>query len=151
MSLDTWFKSNVLEYLTKAQLVFLFSALDSVFYSWVPHIKSAALRFLCSTVTLILYLPTSELGRKYATFVMWTNNHHRLVHGQGTLTLLPTGFLTNDYSGGGGSLGPRSYFQLIWTSFWTHGTNIDQLIVKGVNQWSCKKNFLRVPLKLPVL
>ena len=32
------------------------------------------------------------------------------------------------------SLGPRSYFQLILTSFWTHGTIIDQFIVKGVHQ-----------------
>ena len=53
---------------------------------------------------------------------------------QNVLTLLPTGFLTNDYSRGGGSLGPRSYFQLILTSFWTHGTIIDQFIVKGVHQ-----------------
>ena len=51
----------------------------------------------------------------------------------GILTLLPTRFLTNDYSRGG-SLGPRSYFQLILTSFWTHGTIIDQFIVKGVHQ-----------------
>ena len=49
------------------------------------------------------------------------------------LTLLLMGFRTNDYSGGG-SLGPRSYFQLILTSFWTHGTIIDQFIVKGVHQ-----------------
>ena len=35
---------------------------------------------------------------------------------------------------GGGPLGPRSYFQLIWTSFWTHGTIIDQFLVKGVHQ-----------------
>ena len=40
---------------------------------------------------------------------------------------------------GGGSLGPRSYFQLILTFFWTHGTIIDQFIVKGVHQRSCKK------------
>ena len=30
---------------------------------------------------------------------------------------------------GGGSLGPRCYFQLILTSFWTHGTINDQFIV----------------------
>ena len=33
-----------------------------------------------------------------------------------------------------GSLGPRIYFQLIWTSFGTHETIIDQFIVKGVHQ-----------------
>ena len=32
---------------------------------------------------------------------------------------------------GGGSLGPRSYFRLIWTSFWTCGTIFEQFIVKG--------------------
>ena len=36
-------------------------------------------------------------------------------------------------TGGGWSLGPRSYFQLMWTSFWTHGTIIDQFVVKGVH------------------
>ena len=45
------------------------------------------------------------------------------------LTLLLSGFLTNDYS-----LGPLSYFQLIWTSFWTHGTIVDQFLVKRVHQ-----------------
>ena len=39
-----------------------------------------------------------------------------------------------EIGGGGGSLGPQSYFQLILTSFWTHGTIIDQFIVKGVHQ-----------------
>ena len=34
----------------------------------------------------------------------------------------------------GGVFRTRSYFQLIWTSFWTHGTIIDQFIVKGVHQ-----------------
>ena len=36
--------------------------------------------------------------------------------------------------GGWGSLGPRSYFRLIWTSFWTCGTIVEQFIVKGVRQ-----------------
>ena len=52
---------------------------------------------------------------------------------------------------GGGPLGPRSYFQQIWTSFWTHGTIFDQFIVKGVHQWSCRKKILRVPWNLPEL
>ena len=60
---------------------------------------------------------------------------------QTMLTLLPTGFLTND-------LGPRSYFQLILTSFWTHGTIIDQFIVKGTHQWSCKIKFFEGTLKI---
>ena len=34
----------------------------------------------------------------------------------------------------GGSLGPRSFFWLIWTSFWTFGTIVDQYLVKGVHQ-----------------
>ena len=50
-----------------------------------------------------------------------------------SLTLLLPGCRTND-NPRGGSLGPRSYFQLIWTSFWTHGTIIDQFIVKGGHQ-----------------
>ena len=49
------------------------------------------------------------------------------------LTLLVTGFLTNDYCRGG-SLGPRSFFRLILTSFWTCGTVVDQYLVKGGHQ-----------------
>ena len=49
------------------------------------------------------------------------------------ITLLLPGCLTNDYSRGW-SLGPRSHFQLIWTTFWTRGTIIELLIVKGVHQ-----------------
>ena len=64
------------------------------------------------------------------------------------LTLLLPGSPTNDYSRGG-SLGPQSYFQLIWTPIGTCGTIIEQLIVRGVHQWSFKKKFLRVPKKLP--
>ena len=63
------------------------------------------------------------------------------------LTLLLPGFLTNDYSRGG-SLGPRSYSQLILTSFWTRWTIIDQFTVKGAHQWSCEKKNLTVPLKI---
>ena len=36
--------------------------------------------------------------------------------------------------GEGGSLGPGSFFQLIWTSFRTHRTIIEQFIVKGGHQ-----------------
>ena len=36
--------------------------------------------------------------------------------------------------GGGGSLGPRSYSQLILTPFWTRRTILDQSIVKGAHQ-----------------
>ena len=35
---------------------------------------------------------------------------------------------------GGGSLGPRSFFRLILTSFWTCGTIVDQYLVKGIPQ-----------------
>ena len=34
----------------------------------------------------------------------------------------------------GGVFRTRSYFQLIWTPFWTRGTIFEQLIVKGVHQ-----------------
>ena len=64
------------------------------------------------------------------------------------LTLLVTGFLTNDYCRGG-SLGPRSFFWLILTSFWTCGTIVDQYLVKGVHQWSCRKKNLRVSYDWP--
>ena len=36
--------------------------------------------------------------------------------------------------GGLGSLGPRSVFRQILTSFWTCGTIVDQYLVKGVHQ-----------------
>ena len=39
----------------------------------------------------------------------------------------------------GGYLGPRSFFWLILTSFGTSGTIVDQYLVKGVHQWSCRK------------
>ena len=56
------------------------------------------------------------------------------------LTLLLPGCQTNDYSrGGGGSLGPRSYFWLVWTTFCTRETIFEQLIVKGVHHWSCRR------------
>ena len=45
----------------------------------------------------------------------------------------------------GGSFGPRSYFQQIWTIFWTRGTIFEQLIVKGVHQWSCRKKIWGYP------
>ena len=44
--------------------------------------------------------------------------------------------------------GPRSYFQLIWTSFWTHENIIDQFILKGVNQWSCRRKKIGGILKI---
>ena len=43
-----------------------------------------------------------------------------------TLTLLLPGRQTNDYSRGG-VFRTRSYFQLIWTPFWTRGTIFEQL------------------------
>ena len=54
---------------------------------------------------------------------------------------LPYFNLTYHYKGGG-SFGPQSYFQLIWTQW----TIIDKFIVKGVNKWSCTFFFLgRLP------
>ena len=46
------------------------------------------------------------------------------------------------------SLGSRSYFQLIWTPFWTCGTIIEQLIVKGIHQWSCREKKIEGTLKI---
>ena len=53
------------------------------------------------------------------------------------LTPLVTGHGISDIvldMGGGLSLGPRSYFQLIWTSIWTCETSVEQFIVKGIHQ-----------------
>ena len=87
-----------------------------------------------------------------AVFFVWfrvhINPNNARIFSDLSLTLLPTGFLINDYSWGG-SLGPQSYFQLILSSFWTHGTIIDQFIVKGVHQWLCKKNFWGYPKNYP--
>ena len=46
---------------------------------------------------------------------------------------LPYFNLTYHYKGGG-SFGPQSYFQLIWTQW----TIIDKFIIKGVHKWSCR-------------
>ena len=54
------------------------------------------------------------------------------------LTLLLPGVRPTVTPGGGGVFRTRSYFQLIWTTFWTRGTILEQLIVKGVHQWSCR-------------
>ena len=69
-----------------------------------------------------------NLSKKYFLFCIVLHNFqflNRITPGVSDQRLLP---------GGGGSLGPRSYFQLIWTPFWTCGTIIEQLIVKGVHQ-----------------
>ena len=50
------------------------------------------------------------------------------------LNPITQGFSDQRLLPGGGSLGPQSYIQLILASFWTHGTIIDQFIVKGVHQ-----------------
>ena len=47
--------------------------------------------------------------------------------------------------GGGG--GPPSHFQLIWTSFSTSGTIIDEFKVKGAHPLSCR-NFFEDSLKM---
>ena len=49
----------------------------------------------------------------------------------------------------GGSLGPRSFFRLNLTSFWTCGTIVDQYFVKGVHQWSCRIFFCGYPKNWP--
>ena len=51
-----------------------------------------------------------------------------------TINPISDEFLTNNYCQGGESLGPRSFFRLILTSFWTCGTVVDQYLVKGGHQ-----------------
>ena len=51
--------------------------------------------------------------------------------------------LTYKWKGEGNRfLAARSCLQLILTPFWTCGTLVEQFIVKGVHQWSCKKNWV---------
>ena len=49
----------------------------------------------------------------------------------------------------GGSLGPQSYFlPIIRTSFWTHGTIVNQYLAKGVHRGSCSKKKFRESLNI---
>ena len=59
------------------------------------------------------------------------------------LTLLLPGCQTNNYSWGV-VFRTQSYFQLIWTPFWTRGTIFEHLIVKVVHQWSCRRRKIAI-------
>ena len=49
----------------------------------------------------------------------------------------------------GGSLGPRIYFQLVWTSFWIRGTIFEQFIVTGFINDLVEKQIRGYPKNCP--